>query len=44
ISNINHKFQVKYRIGNAIIRNPSAVDKRQSLYSLKPEAIKMYAK
>jgi hypothetical protein len=41
ISNINHKFQMKYRIGNVIIRNPSAVDKRQSLYSLKPEGIKV---
>jgi hypothetical protein len=43
ISNINHKFQLKYRIANVIIRNPSAVDKRQSLYTLKPEAVKICA-
>jgi len=43
ISNINHKFHLKYRIGNVIIRNPSAVDKRQSLYSLKPEGIRIYS-
>lgn len=43
ISNINHKFQVKYRIENVIIRNPSTVDKRQSLYTLRPEAIKICA-
>ena len=43
ISNINHKFQVKYNIGNVIIRNPSSVDKRQSLYTLRPEAIKICA-
>ena len=43
ISNINHKFQLKYRIANVIIRNPSAVDKRQSLYTLRPDAIKICA-
>lgn len=43
ISNINHKFQVKYRLGNVIIRNPSTFDKRQSLYTLKPEAMKICA-
>lgn len=41
ISNINHKFQVKYRLDYVIIRFPSAVDKRQSLYTLRPEAIKI---
>ena len=44
ISNINHKFQVKYNIRNVIIRNPSSVDKRQSLYSLKPEGQKLVSK
>jgi hypothetical protein len=44
ISNINHKFHLKYRIENVIIRNLSEVDKRQSLYSLKPEGVKMYSK
>ncbi len=44
ISKINHKFQVKYNIGNVIIRNPSSVDKRQSLYSLKPEGQKLVSK
>ncbi len=44
ISNINHKFHLKYRIENVIIRNLSEVDKRQSLYSLKPEGIKMYSR
>jgi hypothetical protein len=44
ISNINHKFHLKYRIENVIIRNLSQVDKRQSLYSLKPEGIKMYSR
>jgi hypothetical protein len=44
ISNINHKFHLKYRIENVIIRNLSEVDKRQSLYSLKPEGVKMYSR
>ena len=44
ISNINHKFHLKFRIVNVIIRNPSVVDKRQSLYSLKPEGVKIYYK
>lgn len=44
ISNINHKFQVKYSMGNVIIRNPSSVDKRQSLYSIKPEGQKRVSK
>lgn len=44
ISNINHKFHVKYRIDQAIIRNPSSIDKRQSLYSLKEDARKIYSK
>jgi hypothetical protein len=43
ISNINHKFHLKYRIENVIIRNLSEVDKRQSLYSLKPEGIRIYS-
>ncbi len=38
IANMNQKFHMKYRSGNIIIRNPSLVDKRQSQYSLSPEA------
>lgn len=37
ISNINHKLFLKYRVEFAVIRKPSALDKRQSLYSLNPE-------
>ena len=35
ISNINHQIYLKYRVENAIVRIPSSVDKRQSLYTLK---------
>ncbi len=44
ISIINHKIQVIYKIRNVIVRNPSSVDKRQSLYSLKPEGQKVVSK
>ncbi len=39
ISNINHKLYLKYRLENAIVRTPSSVDKRQSLYTLKKELL-----
>ena len=38
IASINQKFHLKYRTGNIIVRNSSVVDKRQSQYSLVPEA------
>ena len=39
ISNINHQIYLKYRIENAILRTPSSMDKRQSLYTLKKELV-----
>jgi hypothetical protein len=39
-SSINHKFYLKYKIETSIIRTPSAIDKRQLLYTLNPETAK----
>jgi hypothetical protein len=42
ISNINHQIYLKYRVENAIVRIPSSVDKRQSLYTLKKVLVPIF--
>ncbi len=41
LSSINHKFQLKYKIEITIIRTPSSIDKRQLLYTLNPEVVRL---
>ena len=42
ISNINHQIYLKYRVENAIVRIPSSLDKRQSLYTLKKVLVPIF--